>query len=47
MSQNQDQQPQNQPTEPKVNKEAKLVIFTFVGLMVLCVFIIGWFMFLR
>lgn len=47
MSQNQDQQPQNQPTEPKVNKEAKLVIFTFIGLMVVCVFIIGWFMFLR
>ncbi|AIG26326.1 MULTISPECIES: hypothetical protein [Brevibacillus] len=46
MSQNQDQQPQNH-TEPRVNKEAKVVIITFIGLMVICVFIIGWFMFLR
>ena len=47
MSLNQEQKKQHQEPQQKLNKEAKTVIGSFVGIVVIGIIFIGWFMFLR
>ncbi|WP_232696429.1 hypothetical protein [Brevibacillus daliensis] len=47
MSLNQEQKEQHQEPQPKLNKEAKMVIGSFVGIVLIGIIFIGWFMFFR